>query len=285
MATKVTRHQIDSVNPSQLTSEGAQEGDSLVAVRNPNNGGLTLMWSPTSVLPKIALHGQVLVYNAYTAKWMASAVNAGQSTALPLGTTNDNNKVLTWNGFAWMIASPAGAVTSIKIDNTDGAIAISTPNTITSTGTITLGLNTVPLPKVNQGGATHGQVMTWNASNGTGSWAPSAVTNSVGTIRAWVMFDGTVNPVVNGILGQRNISTIVDNGAGDYTIKFVTGTFGSNTYAYSSGVALGQSGNYVGSVLELARSLSSIQITTGFVNANNEFRVFDASNISMIFVG
>lgn len=283
MATKVTLNQILSLNPSQLNAEGAIPGDSLVAT--PSNGGLTLTWSPTSILPRTGLHGQVLTYNYYTSKWMASSINVGGGgSTLPLGTSGDVNKVLTWNGAQWIIASPQGTVTSVGITNTDGTLTVSTPNVITSTGVITIGLNTVSLPKINQGGAAANQVLTWNGS--TNSWAPSAVSNSVGTMRAYVLFDGRAEPISSGILAQRNVTSITDHGVGDYTINFAAGTFGSSNYVYSYGIGKGASGNYTSSVVEVSgsRSASSIRINTGFVFTASAFTNFDASNISLLFV-
>lgn len=55
--------------------------------------------------------------------------------------------------------------------------------------------------------------------------------------KAWVNFDGTG---VVGIRASRNVSSITDNGVGDYTINFTT-AFSSVDYGYALGVGRGAS--------------------------------------------
>jgi hypothetical protein len=282
MATKVTTAQILDLKPSQLQMEGAQEGDTLVARRTVPNGGLTLTWSPTSILPKTALHGQVLTYNFYTAQWMASSISIGGGSSIPTGNSNQINQVLTWNGVAWVIAPPQGTVTSVRIANTDGALTIGSPNTITTTGTINIDLNTVPLNKIARGAASSNQVLTWNAS--TAQWSPSAVSNSVGDIRAVLLFDGRAEPVNAGILASKNITSITDNGVGDYTINFTSNAFSNDRYSYSYGLNKNVAGKFTGQVVEVSRSATSMRIHTGFIYSKTLFEFFDTNNISLVFV-
>ena len=276
MATKVTSAQILSLNPSQLNAQGAIPGDVLVALSSVSNGGLTLTWSPTSVLPRTASHGQVLAYNFYSSQWMASSINVGGGSAIPTGNSNQINQVLTWNGAQWVIAPPQGTVTSVSITNTDGSLSVGPPNIITSTGTIPINLNSVLLSKIERGGAGAGQVITWNPS--TLSWAPSAVTNSVGTIRALVVFNG----VNMGISLSKNVTSITDHGVGDYTINFAT-SFGAN-YAYTFGISKNPSGQFNGTVAEVSRTASSIRVHTGFPFTTTTFNQHDPELVSMVFV-
>ena len=58
--------------------------------------------------------------------------------------------------------------------------------------------------------------------------------------RAWVNFDGTTN--VGGFCTVRasgNVSTVADNGTGDYTINFTTAMSDANYCAVASGNAVG----------------------------------------------
>lgn len=282
MATKVTKHQIQDLNPSQIAPQGAMEGDALVAIRNPANGGLTLTWSPTSVLPRTALHGQALIYNSYTGTWTPSSINIpGAPGTLPIPSGSDLNRVLTWNGFQWIAARPQG-ITSLGI-NTDSSIVVNsdTTNPITSSGTFTISLSNVSLPKLDRGGATLGQVLTWN---GTNSWAPSAVTNYVAGIKAWVLFDGT--STTNGniqILAQKNVETVTDNGVGDYTINFAPNTFSSNIYGFCTGINKNMFGRYTSSVVQISSSATSFRVHTGFASQSDAFIQWDASVVSLAF--
>jgi hypothetical protein len=68
--------------------------------------------------------------------------------------------------------------------------------------------------------STTGNVLT---SNGT-TWVSSAPTNYV---KAWVNFNGTGTVAINA---SYNVSSITDNGTGDYTINFTT-AFANTNYA------------------------------------------------------
>ena len=284
MATKVTRHQIQSLNPSQLTQQGSISGDALIAVRNPLDNGLTLVWSPTSVLPREASHGQVLAYNSYTGTWAPTAISmVGGGTSLPTATGNDANKVLTWNGFEWKVA-PSQGINSIGI-NVDSSLSItsSMTNPLTSGGVFAIGLNNIALSKIDRGGASTSQVLTWNGF--TNTWTPSAVTNYVAGVRAWVVFDGTSVGGSGGlsVYGQKNVTSVTDNGQGDYTINFAANTFSSDNYAFCSGINKNQVGQYTSSVVQISSNSSAFRVQTGFALQSNVFNQFDASVVSLVF--
>jgi hypothetical protein len=53
--------------------------------------------------------------------------------------------------------------------------------------------------------------------------------NSKQACKAWVNFDGTTNTAGNcTIRGQHNVSSVADNGSGDYTINFTTAITDAN---------------------------------------------------------
>ena len=58
-------------------------------------------------------------------------------------------------------------------------------------------------------------------------------------VKAWILFDGTTSTPT--ILGSYNVSSITDNGAGDYTINFTTAMANINyaTVATASNTAAG----------------------------------------------
>lgn len=68
-------------------------------------------------------------------------------------------------------------------------------------------------------------------------------------VKAWITFDGTGTPVING---SRNVTSVTDNGTGDYTINFTTamanvnyaviGGTNSNAATHNVGVAVKSTG-------------------------------------------
>lgn len=56
--------------------------------------------------------------------------------------------------------------------------------------------------------------------NGAGTYSTSADNVIRGCAKAWVNFDGT--PATPTIRGSFNVSSITDNGTGNYTINFTT---------------------------------------------------------------
>lgn len=68
-------------------------------------------------------------------------------------------------------------------------------------------------------------------SDGTNS---TSSTNCIsGSAKAWVNFDGTGTP---SIRASYNVSSITDNGTGDYTINFTTAMPNANYAAVAMGV-------------------------------------------------
>jgi hypothetical protein len=99
------------------------------------------------------------------------------------------------------------------------------------------------------------------------------------------VFNGVSNPVTSGIVAQKNITSIADNGTGDYTINFTPGTFSSTSYAFCAGVHKNDSGQFVGCAVEVSRTASSFRVNTGFVFQTNDFKNFDSPSISLVFFG
>ena len=96
--------------------------------------------------------------------------------------------------------------------------------------------------------STAGNVLT---SNGT-TWTSSTITQSV---KAWVNFDGTTSPIT--IRASLNVSSITDNGTGDYTVNFTTAMPDANYSAvYGSGEGVATSG------LRVAASSGNTTTTT-----------------------
>ena len=74
--------------------------------------------------------------------------------------------------------------------------------------------------------------------------AASAVTdpktNLTGIVKAWIKFDGEGTVAING---SANISALIDNGTGDYTVTFSTAMPDTNYAAVGMGSANGGNGS------------------------------------------
>jgi hypothetical protein len=76
------------------------------------------------------------------------------------------------------------------------------------------------------------QVLSVLQTNGSGVLSFSSVPTEV---KAWVNFNGTGTPAIRGSL---NVSSITDNGTGNYTVNFTTAISDAN---YASSITVGGS--------------------------------------------
>ena len=70
---------------------------------------------------------------------------------------------------------------------------------------------------------TSGQVLTSNGASAAPSWQNAG--GSTGTLKAWVNFNGTGTVAIRA---SGNVSSITDNGTGDYTVNFTTALADAN---------------------------------------------------------
>jgi hypothetical protein len=83
------------------------------------------------------------------------------------------------------------------------------------------------------------RVSTIQDTAGSNSSTPAAIAN--GTAKAWVNFNGTG---VVAIRAQYNVSSITDNGTGDYTVNFTSALADAN-YAMSYGGQRGDGSGFI----------------------------------------
>ena len=106
-------------------------------------------------------------------------------------------------------------------------------------------------------------------SNQTGSSSVPSETVINGSAKAWVNFNGTGTVAIRA---SFNVSSITDNGTGNYTVNFTTALADAN-YAVTFGVGGGGSGlnsGFVAGVLTSTqygvasnKTASAVQFTTG----------------------
>ena len=165
------------------------------------------------------------------------------------GLTPTNNYAIIGNGTSWTSSAlPASGVTSVtgtapvvSSGGTTPAISMAAATTsvsgyLTSTdwntfnGKVTVGgalgtpssgtLTNCTFPTLNQNTTGSSATVTGNATGSTFGFNSGygSVATAYGC-RAWVNFDGTGTPAIRA---SGNVSSITDNGTGDYTVNFTT---------------------------------------------------------------
>jgi hypothetical protein len=104
-----------------------------------------------------------------------------------------------------------------------------------------------------------GSITISTLNNDTGVFATQ--NGITGIAKAWVNFDGTASPV--SIRSSFNVSSITDNGTGDYTVNFTTAMPNANYFASILGVMANADSSQAANSI-LGRTTSSLRFGTGF---------------------
>ena len=132
------------------------------------------------------------------------------------------------------------------------------PITINGTGTIT---------GVSAGGLPSSSVTTANIADNAVTYAKIGTTEQGQLCKAWVNFNGTGTVAIRA---SYNVSSITDNGTGDYTVNFTTALADAN-YAWSGSINNNAS-NYLIYGWTSAPTTTSLRLATGntgtFVDSN-----------------
>lgn len=143
-----------------------------------------------------------------------------------------------------------------------------------------------------------GYVESTQATAGTWATAPSKIQGTGGQIRAatasgvnqlttakaWVNFNGTGTIAIRS---SYNVSSITDNGVGDYTINFTTALNNAN-YAYSAGFKQNSTGSLVNCIAEsstVSRTTSAIRLAAICVYATTAAQIFDVADCDVVIFG
>lgn len=155
------------------------------------------------------------------------------------------------------------------------------PITINGSGTLT-GVSTGGLPN----GIVDEDMIATNAV----STSKLATNTQKGIAKAWVNFDGTTN--TSGSCTMRdsyNVNSVTDNGSGDYTVNFLSGTLSDGNYAVAASVAF--EANQSRNILNVAvtpgtgyTAPTSSAIRMEVVNYGNG-NAWDADAVSIVVFG
>ncbi len=115
------------------------------------------------------------------------------------------------------------------------------------------------------------------------SGTPPTVQDSAGTqigtfCRAWVNFNGTGTVAIRA---SFNVTSITDNGTGDYTVNFTTAMPDANYAVVATAIDSGSTNARLVNSINTAAS-GSYRFTTGYVSGTGgQGTVFDVANVSV----
>jgi hypothetical protein len=135
------------------------------------------------------------------------------------------------------------------------------PITINGSGTVTgLSVGGLPDGSINNADLATDAVSTSKLLNGAVTTAKLGSAEASGLCKAWVNFNGTG---VVAIRASYNVSSITDNGTGDYTVNFTTALADANycSFRQVSGYTRHNGANGAGSV-KLLTSIGSMATTS-----------------------
>jgi hypothetical protein len=95
----------------------------------------------------------------------------------------------------------------------------------------------------------------------------SALSDTIGKVKAWVNFDGTGTVAIRA---GYNVSTITDNAVGDYTINFTTAMVDAN-YCVSSGSRIQSGAADAGQSQSVNTSNGAVGVTTTSVRVSSNY--------------
>lgn len=112
----------------------------------------------------------------------------------------------------------------------------------------------------------------------------SSAVNPSGAAKAWVNFNGTDTV---GIRAAFNVSSITDNGTGDYTVNFTTAMPDANYSMVGFANSFSDGTGDQAGLVTAYRTLSPPTTTAFRFTVANSYNgdVFDASRIAVVFFG
>jgi hypothetical protein len=112
--------------------------------------------------------------------------------------------------------------------------------------------------------------------------ATSAINVSIFVVRAWAYFNATTSPPT--IYASGNVSSVVKNAAGSYTVNF-TVALPSNNYVVSGSAYSANNVSYDSFVSCDASYTTSCAVVTPIVYGSNTGPGYDSSAVRVVFIG
>ena len=225
------------------------------------DGSANVEWTTTEILPS-ATSGQFLKFDG--TNWVAAADNNTTYSAMSQAEANTgtatSSRVITAAVLKSAIQTHAPVQTSVA-GNASTATTLQTARTI---GGVSFdGSANINLPGVNTEG---NQNTTGNAATATKLSTTSGAAPSY-SARAWVNFNGTGTVAIRS---SGNVSSITDNGVGNYTINFTTSMPDAN-YIWNGTVQGDATGNARSAFSDTAdvNTTTSFKVKTGYSSSGS----------------
>jgi hypothetical protein len=225
--TKISEFSATAADNTDITNINIAEGCSPANVNNAIRSLMSVLKNqqdgssgdPFTVAGTLVSSGTVDITGAFRLDGTAGA--SGQALVSAGGANTP-----TWSTLGTMASQSASAVaitggtitgiTDLTVaDGGTGASSITANSVILGNGASTLSGNLVAP-------STSGNILTSNGTTWTSAAAPTGITATTGSApyygaRAWVNFNGTGTVAIRA---SGNVSSITDNGTGDYTVNF-----------------------------------------------------------------
>lgn len=243
--TKISEFSATSADNTDITNINIAEGCSPANLNNAVRSLMSLLKNqqdgssgdPFTVAGTLVSSGTLDVTGAFKLDGTAGA--SGQALVSAGGANTP-----TWSTLGTMASQSASAVaitggtitgiTDLTVaDGGTGASSITANSVILGNGASALSGNLVAP-------STSGNILTSNGTTWTSAAAPTEITTTTGSApyygaRAWVNFNGAGTVAIRA---SENVTSITDNGTGDYTVNFTTAMPDAN-YAYNgSGLSI-----------------------------------------------
>ena len=178
------------------------------------------------------------------------------SSAISAGTTSGTAIAISGDTSGQLVLQTNGTTTAVTI-STGQVVTLAQPLPVASGGS---GVTTST--------GTGANVLGTSPTMATPTFDSAQLATVVGTAplymcRAWVNFNGTGTVAIRG---SGNVSSITDNGTGDYTVNFTTAMSDAN-YALTAGNVLPSGGSdrrVVGTNLNTTPTTAAVRITVGY---------------------
>jgi len=184
----------------------------------------------------------------------------GLTTAL--STSQGGTALTSFTSGGAMYATSTSALTTGTLPVASGG----TGATSLTANNVILGNGTSAVQVVAPG--TSGNVLTSNGTTWTSAAAATGITQTTGSApyygaRAWVMFDGTGTAAIES---SANISSLTDNGTGDYTLSFTTAMPDTNyCLVYGTSKYTQNQVHWTNLYSTSSRATGSVRVSTNYI--------------------
>ena len=104
---------------------------------------------------------------------------------------------------------------------------------------------------------------------------------SQGRAKAWINFDGTLASIGNG-RDNYNVTSVTDNGTGDYSINFTNNMANTNYCCVGTGFHEAQTTSDMRVVTGQTRAVNNVRVNTSYANGSGGY---DIPGVNIVVFG